>query len=345
MQQVLEIEREARHRLPGVLADLFDEPSDVFVFRSEDQGVDMVADRRGRRWLFEVKASSRPGVVAAAAEQLRSARDMEGLAILVVPFMSAAGAKAAAERDLSWVDLSGNAHIRDDDLYIWVQGRPNQFVSPGRPSSAFAPKSSRVARILLLDPHRWWRQKELAERTKLDDGHISRIVRRLDAEELIDRDEGRLRPRDPELLLDAWADNYRFERHDVVIGHLTGSGVDLARQVHGRLAEADIDHAVTGLPAAWLLEPFARFRLTSVYVHGDPRQAADAVGLRRNERGANVQLIGPDDLGVFLGQRDVDGIPCVSPVQTYLDLLHLPERARDAARQLRDDRLLWHATR
>ena len=30
-----------------------------------------------------------------------------------------------------------------------------------------------------------------------------------------------------DLLLDAWADAYRFDRHDVVLGHATGSGVDL----------------------------------------------------------------------------------------------------------------------
>ncbi|HTU79885.1 MAG TPA: hypothetical protein VMF09_14115 [Solirubrobacteraceae bacterium] len=82
--------------------------------------------------------------------------------MLVVPFMTVAGAKAAAERDLNWLDLSGNAHIRDKDLYVSVQGRPNKFPARGRPSSPLAPKSSRITRTLLLDPERWWRQKELA---------------------------------------------------------------------------------------------------------------------------------------------------------------------------------------
>ena len=49
--------------------------------------------------------------------------------------MTPAGAKAAEERGLNWIDLSGNAHLRDEQLYVWVQGRPNQFVKPGRPSS------------------------------------------------------------------------------------------------------------------------------------------------------------------------------------------------------------------
>jgi hypothetical protein len=263
--------------------------------------------------------------------------------VLVVPYMTPAGAKAAADRGLNWIDLSGNAHLRDDALYVWVQGRPNQFSARGRPSSAFAAKSSRVARALLLDPERWWVQKELAAHTDLDPGHISRVVRRLDDDQLLERDGSRLRPRDPDLLLDAWADDYRFDRHDILAGHLSGSGIELARDLDQRLLDAGVDHAFTGLPAAWAMEHFARFRLTSVYVAGDPRTVADAVGLRRNERGANVQLIGPDDRGVFDGRRTFDDLPCVTPVQVYLDLGHLPERATEAAEQLRADGRLWNA--
>lgn len=348
MQSATSIEREARHRLPELLGDLLDEvrgPNDLWC-DSPDRGVDVVAHVRGRRWVFEVKSSSRPGVVAMAADQLAATAPLDAIHVLVVPFMTPAGAKSAADRSLNWLDLSGNAHLRTDDgLYVRVEGRPNQYASRGRPSSPFAPKSSRVAHAMLLDPARWWRQKGLAETVDLDDGHVSRIVRRLAEYELLDRNGNEIRPRDPGLLLDAWSDDYRFDRHDIVMGHASGAGIDLARELHIRLRSVQIDHAFTGLPAAWALNAFARFRVNTVYVFGDPREAADAVELRRNERGANVQLVGPDDRGVFLGRRQLAELPCVSPVQTYLDLAHLPERSHDAARQLRDDGLLWHAAR
>jgi hypothetical protein len=345
MQEILSLEREAMHRLPALLADLLDEPDTALRLQREspDGGIDAVADSHGRRWLFEVKSSSRPGLVASAAGQLAARAYPDAVGVLVVPFMTPAGAKAAAERGLNWLDLSGNAHIRDADLYISVQGRPNQFVARGRPSSPFAPKSSRITRMMLLEPQRWWRQKELADLTHLDDGHVSRIVRRLVGDLLLETRDGHVRPSDPSLLLDAWSDEYRFERHDVIVGHASGAGIELARQLHHRLDEGDVAHAFTGLPAAWLLEPFARFRLNTVYVHGDPRDAAEQVGLRRNERGANVQLVGPNDQGVFAGQRVVDALPCVSPVQVYLDLRNLPERADEAAGNLREHGLLWDA--
>jgi hypothetical protein len=340
----VQFEREALRRLPTILEDLLDEP-DIGPHQQQapDGGFDAIINSSGRLWLFEVKSAASPGVVVSAAEQMASLASRDGIAVLVVPFMTAAGAKAAEERDLNWLDLSGNAHIRDEDLYVSIQGRPNQFAARGRPSSAFAPKSSRVARALLLDPERWWRQKEISERTDLDAGRVSRVVRRLEDDELLARDRALLRPRNRDLLLDAWADEYHFSRHDIITGHISGSGIELARELDHRLREADVDHAFTGLPAAWALDRFVRFRLNSVYVHGDPRAAADAIELRRNERGANVQLIGPDDRGVFDGQQDVDELPCVSCVQVYLDLLALPERAREAAEELRHEGAIWHA--
>lgn len=343
--QGVELEREARRHLPRIIADLFDEPAPERVLTSEarEHGVDVVITARGRRWVMQAKTSSSPGTVAAVADQFAALDDHDAVAVLVVPYMTPAGAKAADDRSLNWIDLSGNAHLRDDELYVWVQGRPNQFASRGRPSSAFAAKSSRVARRLLLDPARWWMQKDLSEHTGLDPGQVSRVVKRLSSDQLLERDGVRLRPRDPDLLLDAWADDYRFERHDIVTGHLSGSGVALARDLDERLRDAGIEHAFTGLPAAWAIEGFARFRLTSVYVTGDPRDAGDVVGLRRNERGANVQLIGPVDRGVFDGQQQINGLPCVSAVQVYLDLAHLPERAAEAAKQLRADGSLWRA--
>ncbi len=336
--QGIEFEREVFDRLPGILADLLDEPRPAML-RAEgaDRGVDGVAiDGAGRRWLFEVKTSSSPGVVARVAEQLEAYRDgIEGTAVLVVPYMTSGGARIAAERSLNWIDLSGNAQLRDEQLYVSVQGRPNQFASVGRPASPFAPKSSRVTRALLLRPERWWRQKDLAEQTDLDPGRISRVVAALSAQDLLSRDGALVRPRDPGVLLDAWAEDYRYERHDIVSGHLSGSGSELAALVNDRLTQQWSGHAFTGLPAAWLLDGFARFRLVTVYVHGDPREAATAIGMRRGERGANIQLIGPEDRGVFDGGAVVDDHPCVSVPQILLDLQHLPERATEAAEHLR----------
>jgi len=349
MQDKIKFEREASRQLPQLLEGLLDRPLGDSITREVQvagaRRADAVAEIDGQTWVFEIRNSSRPGTIAAAKERLADVAEALGaaMAILVVPHMTAAGSKTASELRLNWIDLSGNASIRDGkDFYIHVQGKVNRSAQRGRPSSPFAPKSARITRELLIDPERWWRQKDLAVVTEVDDGHVSRIVRRLRDERLLEESDLAVRPLDPLLLLDAWDDEYRFDRHDFVLGHVSGSGIELARGVADRFREENVRHAFTGLPAAWLLSHFAQFRLNSVYVDGDPREVADRIGLRVEGRGANVQLLAPDDTGVFSGERELDRISCVSPVQVYLDLRHLPERAPEAADELRR-RGLWDA--
>ena len=333
------VEREALRLLPGLVEDLFDHQGGPLHVRQADQipdqGFDLFGMGYGRDWLFEVKASSSPGLVSRAAASLER-QPADALHVLVVPFMTPAGEKAAERLGLNWIDLSGNAHIRADQLYIYVAGRPNMFVNRGRPSSPFAPKSARITRVMLLDPERWWRRKDLAESTNLDSGHVSRVVKRLIDEGLLEQEDHRIRPRSREVLLDAWEDEYRFDRHQILRGHMSGAGIELARDLEERLAGLNCRYAFTGLASAWAYRGFARFRLNSVFVEGDPHEVADEVGLRINDRGANVQLIVPEDAGVFIGVRVVEELTCVSAVQTYLDLKHLPERAAEAAEDLRN---------
>jgi hypothetical protein len=194
---------------------------------------------------------------------------------------------------------------------------------------------------MLLTPHRWWRRKDLASAAELDSGQVSRVIKRLLTDRLLEEQGNELRPRDPDALLDAWQDEYRFARHEILRGHMSGAGIELSRALEERLEGASHRFAFTGLPAAWAFNKFARFRLNSVYVQEDPHAVAEAIGLRVNERGANVQIITPDDAGVFAGARKVEGLSCVSPVQAYLDLRHLPERAGEAAEDLRH-KGLWN---
>jgi len=62
---------------------------------------------------------------------------------------------------------------------------------------------------------------------------------------------------------------------------------------------------------------------------------------REEDKGANLWIIRANDPGVFHGQISADGVPCVSAVQTYLDLQAMPERAEEAAESLRGALLQW----
>ena len=51
----------------------------------------------------------------------------------------------------------------------------------------------------------------------------------------------------------------------------------------------------------------------------------------------------PVDDAVFEGSSVVDGVPCVHPIQVYLDLKAQPERSQEAADELKRRLLTWNA--
>lgn len=331
--------REALDRLPELLGSWL--RGQEYALEPAGSGADLVLRTPDARFLLEIKGSDHIGSLASAAKHLAANSDDTVHPLLVVPYMGPSARAWAAERGLAWVDLSGNAEIHAPGLHVHVEGHPNRYASPGRPSHAFTPRYARVPRLLLIDAARWWRQHELATEAGLPAGTVSKVVRRLDEDDLLDRDAaGALRTRDPAVLLDAWAQHARFEDHDIRRFHAVGrSGADVLKRLADGLSATDLTWAATGLAAAWQYTAFADFRLTSMYVDRLPRDL-EALGLRQVERGENVWLVVPRDAGVFHGRQKL-GCWCAHPVQVYLDLLGHPERAKEAAEDLRAKRLTW----
>src|SRR5690606_36065536 len=133
----------------------------------------------------------------------------------------------------------------------------------GRPKDLFAPRASRVPRVLLLSPRNAQTQKELTSATGLTKGYVSKIVNRLEQAGLIVRNrEGAVSATDPDLLLAAWAEAHAFHEHYVHKGHIAARSPRVAlKEVSHLLAGMGIEHAVTGLAAAWHYTAFAGFRL------------------------------------------------------------------------------------
>ena len=338
-------QEQARGEALQLLAELLGLDLDVQAERAEAfEGVLSVGDRA---FLAEYRAAASASLISSAIARLRDNAKLytaRAIPLVVVPYMGQVGRELCEKAGLSWADLSGNAKIDGPRLRIWIEGRPNRFVSRGRPPNLFAPKSSRITRRLLLDPGRGWTQVELARTTGLDDGYVSKIVRRLKNDELVVEDQsGSIKPRDPDILLDAWHSVYDFGGHRIVKGHVSArSGEALMRRLTEALARAELDYAVTGLGTAWLLTHFASFRLVTVYLHSMPPGAfLKDIGFWDEEEGSNTWFVIPNDSGVLHGGRMLEGLYCVSAVQTFLDLKGHAERSREAADALRRTHLNW----
>jgi hypothetical protein len=344
-------EKQAVREVAERLAELLDfAPSEAEVRPPPARiPVDALINVGDRTFAVEWKAAGAAAPVAMAAEQARESAARVGeevIPLVAVPFMGRVGRERCEEAGVGWLDLSGNAGISAPGIRVLVGGQPNRFKRPGRPSSAFAPKSARITRWLLLHPHRPMSQREIAQATDMDEGFTSRIVSKLESDELISRQEdGAISVRDPDLLLEAWREDYEFSKHRILQGHAPArSGEALLGQLSERLCEEGIPHAATGLAAAWRMTQFAGFRIVTLYLSEGPGHAVlERIGVREDAQGANVWLVVPNDQGVFHGAADWDGVRCVHPVQVYLDLVAHPERAKEAAEQVRREYMDWRA--
>ena len=308
---------------------------------------DLVISAVNKVFVIEVKATANaPGVLMATrqVQQYAAAIRRHSVPLVAVPFMGEVGRCICEQEGVGWFDLSGNAHIVAPGIRVIVEGKPNRFKMAGRPPNLFAPKSSRIVRWLLIHAGEHINQREISRATGLDEGFVSRLVARLEKEDYIVRDEhGGVCAKDPALLLDAWRDAYQFSKHTLHQGHVAArSGDVLLRFICDSLAEQKLEHATTGLAAAWALTRFAAFRIVTVYLLTDPSPALiERLGYREDTRGANLWLVVPNDEGVFQGAVEKDGVRCVSPVQVYVDLKDHPERSSEAAVRLRSELLTW----
>jgi len=309
--------------------------------RGKSIGVDMLVSAGKLLFAVECKTS---GQAAAIAMAVRSAREFveqwgkKSIPLIAVPYMGEVGRRLSEEAGVGWLDLSGNAHLVGPGLRVNIEGKPNLFKRPGRPRNVFAPKSARIARGLLMQPERVFTQRELAKAAGLDEGFTSRIVRQLEEQRLVAREKGgAVRVADYDTMLEAWWEVYEFSKHHIIRGTIAArSSDDVVRLLAGQLKQDKLEYAMTGLAGAWLLDPFAGFRLAVVYVGQMPSPAnLQHIGFHEEARGENVWLVVPNDEGVFHGAAELQGIFCAHPVQVYLDLKNHPERSAEAAEHLR----------
>jgi hypothetical protein len=132
-------------------------------------------------------------------------------------------------------------------------------------------------------------------------------------------------------------------KHEIDALHVASrTGSELMNRLGEALANEEQRYAFTSLAAAWAYDRFATFRLVTAYLEEPPEsRMLQDLAARPVERGANLWLVLPNDDGVFDGARMIDGLRCVSPIQTYLDLQIQPERSEEAARKLRESWLNW----
>ena len=339
-----EIRRQAVQRLKELFpkAQGWEEVADP---RIGSQGVDLMLKFRlgGQEHVFVLEVSSlgQPRQIRAVVTRFEEIkRDVSGAyPVATAVYIGPQSAKILKTHGFGYVDLSGNCHLAFENVLIEKEGKRNVRPSTRPLRSLFAPRATRVIRVLLEDAGRAWRLEELAKAAGVSLGHSHNVVKRLEDLRWVERDGNqRITLGKPADLLDAWGDSYTYRANEIAS---YAAPERMNRRLMGEIARTmtgDGRRYAFTLTSGLSLVVAASQRLTAIhcYVEGDPAPLARALGLRpAGEADASVHLLTPYDPGVFHGVLEKGGLKVAGLPQLYVDLLHYERRGRELAEHLR----------
>jgi len=132
--------------------------------------------------------------------------------IIIVPKIGEQGKKICEKRNVGYMDFSGNIKIATGSIYIDKNGEEQIWGYFAPKQSIFAPKSERITKYLLYQPHKRWTQKEIVEKTGLSKGMVSRVVKRMVEEGYLLEQDRLLILSDFEDLLNSWVEASRGKK-------------------------------------------------------------------------------------------------------------------------------------
>lgn len=299
---------------------------------------------------IECKKELRPSTFHTWALQKSSqVRHLKSIVpVLAMPFVSPRIGELCIQHGWGWYDLAGNCHIDvPNAIYLDRNGNESSY-SPSRPPANLSTReAARVIRALLA-PENFgtrWTQRSMethfgSRNPRVPEpslGLVNKVVRYLRDEAFIEvsPDGGFFVP-EPEKLLIAWRNVYRFDRHERRNYFTLMQG----RQLRNALARLGLDSggfaAYAAFSAADAPAPHVRQPKTWIYLDVEyAKRLEELAEAKRVDTGDNLVVLIPDDPGVFYladgGTVGEHRLASTNPVQTYVDLYHCGGRGEEAA--------------
>lgn len=293
----------------------------------------------------EVKTSGEPRYIFQAVSQVRlySSLIENSYPVVAVPHIGEKSKEICKSFDVGYIDFDGNVYLKFDHVLIEKEGKKNLTRAKRQIQDLFAPLSSRILRILLVDPEMSWTLSQLSRTAKISIGYTHKIAKALEERGYAVRDQNyRLKLSRPRSLLDEWASKHDFTTANILNNFYTFERdpslfIEKIRDVAN---QNNLEYALTLHAGASLIAPYVRF--TDVHAYIKPKKVntwKDCLNLQPVESGGTVMLVEPYDEGVFWGIQKINGIKVVSNIQLYVDLFNYPARGREQAEFLREKKI------
>ena len=288
-------------------------------------------------------------------------KDIPSARVLAVPRVSLRMAALLRQHAWSWYDLAGNCRLEIPGvLLIERSGREFAKPAPRTGANLGTPEASRVVRALLAPQNagKRWTQREIVHHfTDLVPpvsppslALVNKVVQHLRDQAFIEPLPNRgFRVSDFDGLLQAWRQEYRFDRHVRRPYFTLLQGKALQEKLRSLDPDASGRLAYAAFSAADIQVPTVRQPRTWLYVSpGFEQEFASALDAKVVDSGENVVALLANDGGVFYRvDAGANRAPCTNTVQTYVDLAKAGGRGEEAAEAILNQRLkpAWAAVR
>ena len=259
-------------------------------------------------------------------------------AVLIISrWLSPRTRAALDDLEYGYLDLTGNVSFRLNRPFVrlrlhGVQRHPAPGISKGQRGLGGA-KAGRLVR-LLSDVRPPYQATDIARATDLSNPYVSRLLNVLRDQALLTIRGRIITDVEWAALLRARADSYALLKRNKATSFVARDSI---AQVLQRLEKArsnesmsSVRLAVTGPIAVAAVVPIAVGGQLMIYIGDGGQSTADdnrhaqvqrSLGLLPVEHRGDVLLLSPADSSVFVGTRDVDGVPHVALSQLAVDSL------------------------
>ena len=297
----------------------------------------------------EVKRKMEPRNVGRAAQQvlaMASQRAPAAVPVVAASYLSPRSRELLESLGVGYMDITGNARIEvsEPGLFISTSGADRDPWPQDDELQSLRGRGAARAVRAIIDSAPPFGVRDLAAATGTSAATLSRVLELLEREDIIARERrGPVLGVDWQAAIRRWAQDYDQTASNTATTYLEPRGMPALEKA---LAGTGLRYAATGAFAAQRFDPIAPARAATIHVD-DAYEAADRLGLREADAGANVVLLEPFDPVVFDRTVTRGGLRCVAPSQLAVDLLTGPGReppqGEELLRWMQDNEDAWRA--
>jgi len=325
-----------------------------------DAILDVTSEEQTFEFAAEFKSRNSPRIFEEALTAVqKAAQRRRMLPMLVVPYLRENQLEELQQRKLSGIDLSGNGVVTvPGKLLVYRTGAPNKFPDSAPTKYAYRGATSLVARAFLCQTT-FRSLADIEKSINIRGGSvvlstISKALKRLESDLIVDRTPDGLRLRQPDKLLEqlarSYADPKTFKtatfalksRPPTAKGNpLAGGG--LKRTAQSPLAtlfaeeQPQTSLVLTGRSSIENYAVMGRQEWPVLYTANIDRLIRTwGEQVEETSRFVDFELRETDDPTVYFDVRMKENLPYASPIQVFLECSAGDKRERETALQVKD---------